>query len=90
MNHDGPKKAVWYPAAFILVAIPVMLRGIAANPDTGSAGFEMDGAAFSTFTWTGRRPDCRLDREGLQNLNTAGGGKVVQKRYIMPAINGLP
>ena len=41
---------VLYPPSFILAAMPVMLRGMAAKPDTGSLGFEILGAAFSTLT----------------------------------------
>ena len=33
-----PNMCVRYPAALIFIAIPVMLRGIAAIPETGSAG----------------------------------------------------
>ena len=45
-----PNAAVEYPAAAILVAIPVILRGMAANPEMGSSRFEIDGSAFSGFT----------------------------------------
>ena len=40
---------VLYPAALIFVPMPVMLRGIAAKPETGSSGLWMSGAAFSGF-----------------------------------------
>ena len=49
-----------------MVAIPVMLRGMAANPLTGSAGLCRVGAALMGFTWYGLRPDCRAERVGLQ------------------------
>eukprot|EP00037_Helgoeca_nana_P024980 m.268536 g.268536 ORF g.268536 m.268536 type:complete len:103 (-) comp26811_c0_seq1:264-572(-) len=37
-----------------------MLRGMAANPDTGSSGFHTSGARFTMLTCTGSRPDCNL------------------------------
>jgi hypothetical protein len=39
-----------HPAAASFVAIPVMLRGTPAYPETGSAGLEISIAAFSALT----------------------------------------
>jgi len=50
--------------------MPVMLRGIAAKPETGSAGFEMSGSALSGLTWYGFRPLCSAERLGEQYLYT--------------------
>ena len=44
-----PHMCVLYPAAAIFMAIPVMLRGIAAMPETGSAGLKISGPALSGF-----------------------------------------
>ena len=66
-----PKPAVRYPAAAILVAMPVMLRGIAAKPDTGSSALLIEGSAFSGLTWKGFLPDCRADRVGEQYLSVS-------------------
>lgn len=60
----APKAAVAYPAALSLVAIPVMLRGMPAKPETGSSGLEMSGLALRLLTWYGLRPDCSADLEG--------------------------
>ena len=49
MAHHLPAMKVLYPAALIFVPMPVMLRGIAAKPETGSSGLWMSGAAFSGF-----------------------------------------
>jgi len=37
-THHFPNMWVRYPAADIFIAMPVMLRGIAAMPLTGSCG----------------------------------------------------
>jgi hypothetical protein len=60
--------AVEYPAAASFVAIPVMFRGIPANPETGSSGFEISMAAFSALTWYGWRPLWIAERVGEQHL----------------------
>ena len=52
-----PNIAVENPAAESFEAIPVMLRGIPANPETGSSGSEISIAAFRALTWCGCRPD---------------------------------
>ena len=44
-----PNMCVLYPAAAIFMAMPVMLRGIAAMPETGSAGLKISGPALSGF-----------------------------------------
>ena len=38
---------------------------------TGSAGFEISGAALSGLTWYGLRPLCSADRLGEQYLYTS-------------------
>jgi hypothetical protein len=63
-----PNAAVTYPAAAIFVAMPVMLRGMAAKPETGSDRFEISAALLSALTWYGWRPDCSAERVGLQHL----------------------
>ncbi len=45
-----------------------MAGGMPAKPATGSDLLRSSGAAFWSFTWTGRRPDWNADREGEQNL----------------------
>ena len=48
--------------------MPVMFRGMAAKPETGSAGFHVSGPMLRTLTCTGKRPDWRHERVGEQNL----------------------
>ncbi len=50
-----PNMCVLYPAAAIFIAMPVMLRGIAAMPETGSAGLKISGPALSGFWHAHRR-----------------------------------
>ena len=57
-----------YPAAESFAATPVMLRGMAAKPETWSIGLCTSGPRFSGFTWYGLRPDCKAERVGEQYL----------------------
>ena len=50
-TYHFPNAAVLYPAAASLVAIPVMFRGTAAKPETGSLVFATVGSRLSGFTW---------------------------------------
>ena len=51
-----PTRWVLYCAFLSSCAIPVMLRGIPANPETGSFGLVIVGSLFTRFTCTGKRP----------------------------------
>ena len=63
-----PTKCVRKPDAAIFVAMPVMFRGMAAKPETGSERLEISAAEFSALTWYGWRPDCSAERVGEQHL----------------------
>jgi hypothetical protein len=65
-QNNAPVMCVAYPALLSFCATPVMLTGIPAKPLTGSSGLYVSGSAFTEFTWTGSRPDCRAVRLGLQ------------------------
>ena len=56
--------------------MPVMLRGMAAKPETGSAGLEISGSAFRGLTWYGLRPLCSAERLGEQYLYTSVGAAI--------------
>ena len=57
--------------AFLSIfATPVMLRGIPAQPDSGSAGLEMSGSVSQVSTCGGSRPLSTLARDGEQQLKT--------------------
>ena len=50
--------------------MPVMLRGIPAQPDSVSAGFEIDGSVSHVSTCGGNRPLRTLALDGEQQLKT--------------------
>ena len=47
-----------------------MLSGTPCAPPSGSEALRCMTSLLITFTWIGRRPDCRLEREGEHILCT--------------------
>ena len=50
--------------------MPVMLRGMPAQPDSVSAGLEIEGAGSQVSTCGGSLPLSTLARDGEQQLKT--------------------
>lgn len=59
-----------YPADFITVAMPVMLRASAEKPPMGLSGLWFVGSIFITFAWIGFLPLWSEHRVGEQYLKT--------------------
>ena len=57
---------VSHPAVLSLAAKPVILRGIPAKPDIGSAGLMVVGSSLWKETCTGSLPLCSDARDGEQ------------------------
>ncbi len=57
-------------ACWSILAMPVMLRGIPAQPDSVSAGFEIEGSVSHVSTCGGKRPLRTLALDGEQQLKT--------------------
>jgi hypothetical protein len=58
-TRSSPHFPAWwveYPALFMIVAMPVIFRGIPLNPDTGSFGLKMLVPRFLVLTCVGSLP----------------------------------
>ena len=68
-----PNMCVLYPAAAIFIAMPVMLRGIAAMPETGSAGLKISGPALSGFCGHAHPSSCMRRSADREETGHAAG-----------------